>query len=362
MTIRDILSDPTLQQKKILEKLLCFYADITKEDIFISYEKELTKDQYDNIIAWYNAYTKDKKPLEFILGFVEFFKRKFAVDGRCLIPRPETEYMIQAVHEHITNKKQSNKAPLDTKENCPTNQDSLLIRWMDGQPTTSGQLLHSLHSDSSVSKWLLSPTQPSQRLEEQGENHDTKKNILIDVWTGCGVLWLSVLLENSWYFDTAFLTEYYPETLTLAKENTDSYKEKLQPVPTLLQANLIDFMLVNKTAFENSNVVLVANLPYIPDETFDTQTEDNVRKWEPRPAFVGGDDWLDFYREMFEQLFQTYETGLEDTQTRNMSISMFLEMMTRQVDILRKEFGDKLLFEEIKTFHFNIRIVKATLL
>ena len=39
---------------------------------------------------------------------------------------------------------------------------------------------------------------------------------------------------------------------------------------------------------------------------------------------------------------------------------MFLEMMTRQVEILEKEFGAKLAFEELKTFHFNIRIVKAS--
>jgi hypothetical protein len=40
---------------------------------------------------------------------------------------------------------------------------------------------------------------------------------------------------------------------------------------------------------------------------------------------------------------------------------MFLEMMTWQVDILRQEFGDRIEFEEVKTFHFNIRIVKARL-
>lgn len=40
-------------------------------------------------------------------------------------------------------------------------------------------------------------------------------------------------------------------------------------------------------------------------------------------------------------------------------LTMFLEMMTWQVDILRKEFAELLEFEEVKTFHFNIRIVKA---
>lgn len=40
---------------------------------------------------------------------------------------------------------------------------------------------------------------------------------------------------------------------------------------------------------------------------------------------------------------------------------MFLEMMTRQVDILRKLYGAQFIFEEVKTFHFNIRIIKATI-
>lgn len=38
---------------------------------------------------------------------------------------------------------------------------------------------------------------------------------------------------------------------------------------------------------------------------------------------------------------------------------MFLEMMTWQVDILRKEYAGVIEFEEVKTFHFNIRIVKG---
>lgn len=40
-------------------------------------------------------------------------------------------------------------------------------------------------------------------------------------------------------------------------------------------------------------------------------------------------------------------------------LTMFLEMMTWQVDILRQEFAEVLVFEEVKTFHFNIRIVQA---
>jgi methylase of polypeptide subunit release factors len=98
---------------------------------------------------------------------------------------------------------------------------------------------------------------------------------------------------------------------------------------------------------------LVANLPYIPDETFDNNALENVQKREPRLAFVGGEDGLDLYRQMFEQLRTLC------LESFSLNLTMFLEMMTRQVDILKAEFGDWLEFEEVKTFHFNIRIVKA---
>jgi release factor glutamine methyltransferase len=300
MNVRDLLSDKSLQQKKLLEKLLCHYTGLTKEQLITSYDQELTPGDVLNIKTWYDAYTKDKKPLEFIMWYVEFFQRKFKVDSRCLIPRPETEYMIEGVNEHI-------KLGITNYEL----QDS--------------------------------------------------DNVLIDVWTWCWVLWLSVLLENPGFFTKAYLTEYYPETLSLAKENYEHYKSDLWDKTdiTLIQANLIDFV-QHDSSLRNSKFIIVANLPYIPDETFDTQAEDNVRKREPRPAFVGGKDGLDFYREMFAQIFTLRNNIISSEVEKSFSCTMFLEMMTRQVDILRQEFGDKIDFEEIKTFHFNIRIVKGT--
>jgi methylase of polypeptide subunit release factors len=51
----------------------------------------------------------------------------------------------------------------------------------------------------------------------------------------------------------------------------------------------------------------VANLPYIPEDTFEANVADNVKKFEPKPAFVGGDDGLDYYRIMFNQTFSLLE-------------------------------------------------------
>lgn len=84
------------------------------------------------------------------------------------------------------------------------------------------------------------------------------------------------------------MTEYYADTLSLAKENTEAYNADLKPTPKLLQTDLVQFIHNEqyKNNIANWDITLVANLPYIPDETFDTQAEDNVKKREPRPAFV----------------------------------------------------------------------------
>jgi hypothetical protein len=49
-------------------------------------------------------------------------------------------------------------------------------------------------------------------------------------------------------------------------------------------------------------------------------------------AFVWWNDGLDYYRQMFKQLFQFKQ------EWKIWQVMMFLEMMTWQVEILQKEF------------------------
>ena len=201
------------------------------------------------------------------------------------------------------------------------------------------------------------------------KNEKWRKSLLLDIGTGCGVLGISVLLQNPEYFSDAILSDYFENALEIAKKNFKTYREEILAVNRnlkvdILQSDLLKFIenwLVlegGKSKIENWNVVLVANLPYIPEETFEVNVADNVKKFEPKPAFVGGDDGLDYYRKMFEQIFSLIENW--KLKIENWFV-MFLEMMTWQVDVLRQEFGYAFEFEEVKTFHFNIRIVKARL-
>lgn len=280
MTIFDLISDKNYQHKNVLYKIIWHICDIKKDDMIKHYDQTLPQNQIDQIILMYDRYAKEKEPLEYILGYVDFLWYRFTLDNRSLIPRAETEYMIQAVTEY----------------------------------------LHNYHT----------------------------KHTVRDIWCGCGVLWLSVALHNTNLVSSLTLTDSEQECLDLTYINIGIYKDDLTDIHIeTLQSDLVDFA---KDLTLQDKVILVSNLPYIPDDTFELNADESAKKREPRTAFLWWKDGLDLYRRMFDQLFE-----------HRIDTTMFLEMMTWQVDILEKEYGDKIQFEIVKTFHFNIVIVKGEL-
>ena len=284
MQLQMLIQDPAFKKKFVLEKLLCHFLNTTRTDLRTNAQQELSPEIEQRIRADYRAYEEEDKPLEYLLGFVEFFGVKFIVNENTLVPRPETEYMITAITEAMQ------------------------------------------------------------------ENHDTD-NILLDIWTGSWVLGCSVLLQNSDKFREVFFADISVEALLVAKKNYDALIDASKYDMRMLQSDLCAFLESYQEIIKNKNLILTANLPYIPDKTFEENAPSNVQKREPKIAFVGGDDGLDLYRKMFSQL--------QGIKHEVKSLTMFLEMMTWQVEILRKEFWEYMEFEEVKTFHFNIRIVKA---
>ena len=284
MQLQALIQNPAYKKKFVLEKLLCHYLDKTRTELWTDAEQELSEELVKKIQEDYRAYEEDEKPLEYILGFVEFFGVRFWVNEHTLIPRPETEYMITAITEELQSREDSD-------------------------------------------------------------------HILLDIGTGSGVLWCSVLLQNGGKIKEVFLADISADALYVANRNYNDLIDGSLYDTRIVQSDLCAFLESYSGIIEGRKLIMTANLPYIPDQTFDENSPANVQKWEPRFAFVGGDDGLDLYRKMFAQLLE-----LKDQVS---DLVMFLEMMTWQVDILRKEYEGVIGFEEVKTFHFNIRIVKA---
>ena len=284
MKLQQLLQDPNYKKKFVLEKLLCHFLTKTREELWIQGDIEIAGDTLEKIQKAYREYVEEEKPLEYILGYVEFFGVRFWVNEYTLIPRPETEYMISALTEYLQGSQDSNF-------------------------------------------------------------------VLLDIGTGSGVLGCSVLLQNQDKISQVFMSDISADALYVAKRNYDDLIDASKHEMRMIQSDLCAFLESYLEVIEGRNIVMTANLPYIPDQTFDDNSPANVQKREPRFAFVGGDDGLDLYRKMFAQLKKFVVWKAE--------LTMFLEMMTWQVDILRKEFWEEMEFEEVKTFHFNIRIVKA---
>jgi len=100
MTLGSLLQNPEFSEKFVLQKLLCLFLNCSREELWIDVFRDIDDALFQKIKIAYHDYVVEKKPLEYVLGFVEFFGRKFLVNESTLIPRPETEYMITAVTEY----------------------------------------------------------------------------------------------------------------------------------------------------------------------------------------------------------------------------------------------------------------------
>jgi release factor glutamine methyltransferase len=101
MTLFDLLKSPTYSQKPILEKIVCHVMGLTKTQLFTHTDSVVTDEQKQRIETMYIRYVENKEPLEYILGYVEFAKLQVHVSPATIIPRPETEYMLEAVREYF---------------------------------------------------------------------------------------------------------------------------------------------------------------------------------------------------------------------------------------------------------------------
>lgn len=157
------------------------------------------------------------EPLAYIRERVEFYGRDFFVNARVLVPRPETETMMELLKEIAPQK--------------------------------------------------VSP-------------------IIADIGTGSGAIAITAQLEIP--SGTLFATDIDKKCLKVSNENNRLFNTTVRFFHGDLLAPVHD----QKIA------IVLANLPYVPND-FDVN---KAVLHEPRIAIFGGDDGLDLYRRLFEQI------------------------------------------------------------
>lgn len=101
MVIRDFLS---LLDKDEIILIFSYYFDISKSQVLMNLEKEISNEDKDNIMGIIDK-RKKKVPLQYAIGKWNFYGYDFLIEEGVLIPRPETELLVENLLKFDTKDK-----------------------------------------------------------------------------------------------------------------------------------------------------------------------------------------------------------------------------------------------------------------
>jgi len=93
--------------------LACLACDLTQTKLITEPERILSKEEENTLAAYIQRRVKGE-PLAYITGDKEFWSLTFKVNKHVLIPRPETELLVELALEKIKNKKSATILDLGT--------------------------------------------------------------------------------------------------------------------------------------------------------------------------------------------------------------------------------------------------------
>lgn len=95
-----------------VEHLLAHSLDMGRLDLYLHFERPLTSEELDGFRPLLRERAR-RKPLQYILGQASFRELELAVDERVLIPRPETEELVEAVLSRVREWGRENLVAVD---------------------------------------------------------------------------------------------------------------------------------------------------------------------------------------------------------------------------------------------------------
>ena len=216
-------------------------------------------------------------PVAQILGEKEFMGLTFKVTADTLLPRPDTEILVQAAVERL--------------------------KAMKGEKSATGVL-----ADESAAE---EPAEGQPVGGADAEQEVAEPLHIADIGTGSGAICLSVLRYLAG--TVADTVDISPEARAVAEENAASLG--LADRVTFHTGDLLQ-PLVGMTF-----AAILSNPPYIPEADIATLAPE-VRLKEPHTALSGGRDGLDFYRRLAKEApamlvpggFMAFEVGIHQAE------------------------------------------------
>ena len=248
-----ILNNEGIESARLeAELLLAHVLKVGRLYLYVNLDQELTQEQIDS----YHKLIQRRsvhEPTAYILGHREFMDLDLIVNEDVLIPRPETEVLVETVIDHLND--------IGTRSKEQGASEAVMKRELDPRLLT------------------LDPKNPL-----------TLDPIRIaDIGTGSGAIAIS--LAKSFPNAAVEAVDISEEAINIAKLNADRYGLQI----TFHLGDLLSPLSDNKYN------AIVSNPPYIPSQIIDgLQAE--VKEYEPRTALDGGNDGLDFYRRLIVEV------------------------------------------------------------
>jgi release factor glutamine methyltransferase len=233
------------------EILLAHCLNITREELLAHDERKISAfalRRFRGLVAR----RRKHEPIAYLIGHREFFGLQFEVNRHVLIPRPETEMIVEEALKKITH------PTLTDVKNSP-------------YPL--------------FSRGVQTPS-----LEKGGSG----RVLVLDVGTGSGAIAVAIAKNCN---AAVIATDSSKQALKIAERNAVE-----NDVDDRIDFRHSDLLPVLVRPDQNrEDIVVVANLPYIPTVDWRRCMPD-VKSFEPRAALEGGPDGLRVYDRLFHQI------------------------------------------------------------
>jgi release factor glutamine methyltransferase len=205
---------------------------------------------------------EQREPVAYLVGHKEFFGLEFEVNLHVLIPRPETELLVE------TALRMANERTSESASQQMANGESLIPNPQPPIPNTQYP-----EPKAPYGKGTLSPIS------------------IADVGTGSGCI--AIALANNLPNATFFAIDASPEALQLAQRNANRHGVADRII--FLEGNLLQ-------PLTSPVDLIVTNPPYVSHpELVAASVSPEVSQYEPRLALDGGQDGLEVIRQLLTQ-------------------------------------------------------------
>ena len=220
------------------------------------------------------------EPMQYIIGECEFFGLPFKVSPAVLIPRPETEHLVEVVLGLVEK-----NLPQGLKPGKSQSEINVLAE---------ARTLHNATGTYAEENIL----QESKKLDSLSGavSDDLKPLRIVDVGTGSGAIAVTLALKLESTQVTAI--DLSADALDVARENAERNGARVR----LLHGDLLAPVVCEHFDF------VVSNPPYVPDVEKAWLSVD-VRDHEPHLALFGGEDGLGIYRRLIPQAKDVLVSG-----------------------------------------------------